>query len=152
MSKRKTPDGKGHRLIRQSRRAVSRRRSRYRPHLIELSHPSLRLQARGLTGRYPDKTCALWPVFKNWHDTVDGQLLRMTAEKLRSEVSVRKSRNRASSRHDDTVLGVTCTSKRSCLYLWSRAISLHGEFCALSNFAALHLPRRPFKSATISAL
>jgi len=51
-------------------------------------------------------------------DADDGELFRMTAEKLRSEVDVRKSRDCASSRHDDAGLGVTWTSKRSCLHLW----------------------------------
>ena len=72
----------------------------------------------GLSGHCTDKMCTLWPVRKNWRDTAEGELFQVGSEKLRSEVDVRKSRDCASSRHDDAGLGATCTGKRSCLHLW----------------------------------
>ena len=71
----------------------------------------------GVDWSYAEKISALRPVSKNWRDAADVKLLQVTTEELRSEVGVRKSRNRASSRHDNRGLGVTWTRKRACLHL-----------------------------------
>ena len=72
----------------------------------------------GVDRSYAEKISALWPVSKTWRDEADGDLFQVSSESLRSEVDVSKSRDCASSRHGNAGLGVTCTSKRSCLHFW----------------------------------